>query len=158
MNRWTQLTLTCRGALYSLPGAPPTPEVLPPRPLAPLSYLTEVADSLDAEALSPTEQASILVRLEQALSSTDDQERDGAQFLTEKFGRRDDLGNDVAQRLTAMGFAAPHSRGNDYSASAESPPTATGSLTVTAGSAASEEQSAIDRPDIEQTRMAKVAS
>jgi YVTN family beta-propeller protein len=91
-------------ALSTLPPAPAPPEVLPERPTPPLSYLNDLAEKVSQDAtLTREQQSQIILRLQPGLDSADPEEKEGAQFLLDKFSRRDDLYADAQQMLRLVG-------------------------------------------------------
>jgi TIR domain-containing protein len=93
-------------ALSRVPPAFPLPAELPVPPPVPTSYLTELSTRLSAPSLSPEEQLSLLVTLEQALerarSRNDADERDTVLALVAKLEERPDLYAATERRLVAV--------------------------------------------------------
>lgn len=91
------------GALTALPPQPPRPDVLPEPPAAPLSYLTDLIEQVtQPAALTQQQQRQILTQLQPALRSADPEEQQGAQYVLDRFSRRDDLYADVNGILTQV--------------------------------------------------------
>jgi YVTN family beta-propeller protein len=94
------------GALMALPPAPAQPEVLPERPPAPLSYLTDLGEQVaQSEPLTHAEQHRIVTQLLPGLHSADREEQQGARYLLERFSCREDLYADVSHMLDLIDLA-----------------------------------------------------
>ena len=91
--------------LAALPAAPPPPEPVPQPPRAPLSYLTDLADLVSApvSSLPHDQQLEILMELEPALRSVDQEERRFGRIVVARFGSRDDLYADVDRSVSLLG-------------------------------------------------------
>lgn len=95
--------LKLQGALATQPAAPPLPDPLPEPPKAPLSYLTDLIDTISqAGAIDHDQQHQILRQLEPALTSLDPLERRGGSDILERFSRRSDLYADVDRAITRL--------------------------------------------------------
>jgi PknH-like extracellular domain/TIR domain len=91
------------GALSALGPAPPPPEKWPDSPLAPLSYLSEVADRVSQdEPLTQDEQRRILDQLQTALGSADTDEQQGGRQILDRFSKRADLYAEVNMSITQL--------------------------------------------------------
>lgn len=91
------------GALANLPAAPPLPQPLPEAPPIPLSYLSGLVDLVaQSEPLTHDQQHQILIDLEPALRSTDEEERRAGRYVLEMFGKRNDLYADVDHGLRRL--------------------------------------------------------
>jgi len=86
-------------ALLALPSPPPLPEPLPAPPSVPLSYLDELADSLNNEDLALTEQRNLLGALKQLLR--EDDEREAAVELLRRLRRHPQVNAWVAEETDA---------------------------------------------------------
>jgi hypothetical protein len=96
--------LALAGALASLPPAPELPEKLPEPPAAPLSYLADIVKhvQLPVGSLNQEKQRTIVGQLHRATNSVDPEERQGAAYILDIFGRRDDLFADVDRGIRAL--------------------------------------------------------
>lgn len=91
------------GALANLPDAPPPPDPLPEAPPAPLSYLSDLIERVaQPEPLTHEQQREVLVRLQPALHSSDDEERQGGRYILDMLSRRDDLFADVDRSVEQL--------------------------------------------------------
>lgn len=105
---WTEpspdAAIELAGALMNLPPAPTPPEVLPQRPEAPLSYLTELGEQVSRPSgcLPHEQQRQIVIQLQRGLHSVDPEERQGALYLLDRFSRRDDLNAEVDKTLSPL--------------------------------------------------------
>jgi hypothetical protein len=86
-------------ALLGLPSPPPLPEPLPPPPSVPLSYLDELADSLNREDLPLADQRNLLGALKQLV--TEDDEREAAVELLRRLRRHPQVNAWVAEETDA---------------------------------------------------------
>jgi TIR domain len=86
-------------ALLGLPSPPPLPEPLPPPPPVPLSYLDELADSLNREDLPLADQRNLLGALKQLV--TEDDEREAAVELLRRLRRHPQVNAWVAEETDA---------------------------------------------------------
>lgn len=91
-------------ALQQLPPAPSLPEILPERPAAPLSYLTDLNDVVSSPggALDQDQQWHVIASLRPALRSDDPDERKGGRRILNRFGSRSDLFADVDRMVTDL--------------------------------------------------------
>jgi hypothetical protein len=91
------------GAIAGLPPAPPLPDPLPEPPGAPLSYLTDLVEEVDAPGeLTRAQQRRIVEELEPALRSADEDEQAGGRRIVQMLQGRDDLYADTERRLRAL--------------------------------------------------------
>lgn len=95
-------------ALKQFEVGPPLPEVLPPEPPAPFSYLTELTEQVRAPRLEPEDQRQIIERLENGFQSLDPAERAAAQEAISLFAARQDLLAQVEHRITALTASETH--------------------------------------------------
>jgi hypothetical protein len=84
-------------ALLALPAPPSLPDPLPEPPPVPLSYLDEVADSLDRHELPIPDQRNLLGALKQLVR--DDEERDAAVELLRRLRRHPQVTAFVAEEI-----------------------------------------------------------
>lgn len=95
------------GALANLPAAPPPPQPLPEAPPIPLSYLSGLVDLVaQSEPLTQDQQHELLIDLEPALRSTDEEERRAGRYVLDLFGKRSDLYADVDHALIRLQSSA----------------------------------------------------
>ncbi len=98
-----EAAIALAGALANLPAAPPSPQPLPEAPPIPLSYLSGLVDLVaQSETLSHDQQREILIDLESALRSTDEEERRAGRYVLDMFSKRSDLYADVDHNLTQL--------------------------------------------------------
>jgi hypothetical protein len=87
-------------AVRNLPPCPPLPVPLPDEPSAPLSYLADLRDSIDAPGeLDFSRQSSVLLRIKGGLRDSDPDTAAGAVVLLQKFRARRDLLAEVATEV-----------------------------------------------------------
>jgi len=90
-------------ALLAAPLPEPLPTPLPPDPEVPLSYLTDLVDRVNSgRELTKSEQMEIIFRLERGLTSSDQDEREGAQQVLERMRSRDDLAASVEKTIDLL--------------------------------------------------------
>jgi len=95
--------LILQGSLVTVPPAPPLSDRLPQPPAAPLSYLTDLVDLVArTDELDLAEQHQALQQLGAALRSVDPEERQGGQYVLERFACRADLDADVVEGISAL--------------------------------------------------------
>lgn len=86
-------------ALLALPGPPPLPDPLPAPPPVPISYMDELADSINREHLTLAEQRDILGTLKARLR--DEDERVASIALMERLRNHQDINAWVAEEIDA---------------------------------------------------------
>lgn len=98
-----EAAIALAGALANLPAAPPPPQPLPEPPPIPLSYLSGLVDLVaQSETLTHDQQRELLIDLEPALRSTDEEERRAGHYVLEMFSKRSDLYADIDHNLTQL--------------------------------------------------------